>query len=159
MPAAACSLAVDGDSQGFDRAVDASPAPKATATLIINEVAPSGSPDDWFEIYNGTQDAVELSNFRYSDSLDRTPVGFADPRPLAPGEYYVEFLTDDHPGFGLGAEEEIALYSATGNRIDSMQWTEADGIGEGSLARVPDAEGPPTPAEVPTPGYPNQETP
>ncbi len=150
-----CSLSVDDDPKGFDTPLDAAPDAPSRAELIINEVAPSGRPDDWFEVYNGTSEAISLQPYGYSDSADRPPVGFGRNVTLAPGEYYVEFLTDNHPGFGLGSEEAILLYHRT-TLIDEMAWLESDGIEDGSLSRYPDIVGAPLVTTSPTPGFPNE---
>ena len=150
-----CSLAVGDDPSGYDVAPDAAPDAPSRVELIVNEVAPGGSPDDWFEVYNGTSQNISLKDYSYSDSPDRPPVTFGGSVILEPGAYHVEFLTDDYPGFGLSSEESIRLYRGQ-SLIDEMVWLESDGIEDGALARYPDVIGDPTVTTNPTPGFPNQ---
>ncbi len=141
--------------RGFEVLVDAAPDAPVRADLIINEVAPSGQPDDWFEVYNGTSEAMPLSTYLFSDGPERSPVAFDPAITLEPGDYYVQFLTNDYPGFGLGAEEAIRLYRGA-TLIDSVAWTEADGIEDGAFARLPDVVGEARATTRPTPGFPNE---
>jgi len=150
-----CSLAVGPDPRGFDVPVDAAPDAPVRAELIINEVAPSGHPDDWFEVYNGTNQTISLDAYLFSDSPDRPPVAFDPAITLDPGDYYVQFLTDDYPGFGLGVEEAVRLYRGS-TLVDTVEWTEADGIEDGAFARLPDVVGAATTTTRPTPGFPNE---
>lgn len=150
-----CSQAVDADDRGYSVVLDASADAPESPTLIINEVAPKGRPDDWFEVYNGTDRAIDLAYYAYSDGPERSPVGFSAPIVLEAGQYYVEFLSDDYPGFGLGNEEQIQLY-VNSLFLDQLQWSAADMLDDGSLARLPDVVGSPRTTSSATPGYPNE---
>jgi hypothetical protein len=149
-----CSQAVDEEDRGYGVVLDASSDAPESSTLIINEVAPKGRPDDWFEVYNGTDRAIDLAYYRYSDGPERSPVGFSVSIVLEPGQYYVEFLSDAYPGFGLGNEEQIQLYVGS-LFLEQLQWTAADMLDDGSLARLPDVVGSPLATSRATPGYPN----
>ena len=64
---------------------------------------------------------------------------------------------DGWPGFSLGGDEELGIWTAEGSLVDSVDW--ADGqAGEGlSFARVPDITGDFQTVGSPTPGAPNQD--
>ena len=151
-----CSNSVAGGAQGYARGYDAAADAPSTPDLVVNEVAPQGRPDDWFEIYNGTATGLSLGNYAYSDSLERSPVSFAENAIVEPGDYYVEFLDEEHPGFGLGSDEGVFLFVGD-ELVDSLVWTEADALEEASWARIPDATGEPRLTLRSTPGTPNVE--
>lgn len=152
----ACSLAVDEEARGFAASVDAASDAPQTASLIVNEVAPKGRPEDWFELYNGSAAPIDLDDYSYSDSADRPAVAFRESLTIQPGNYHVEFLDDEHPGFGFGSEEAILLYKGT-PLVNGLRWTDADAIDdEGSFARLPDVQGQARATLRVTPGYPNE---
>ncbi len=128
--------------------------------LVINEIAASGEPLDWVELYNASESHLALANFVLSDDLLDAGKRTAFPADLVvpPGGYLqVELDKENWPGFALGQDEELGIWTAEGSLVDSVDW--ADGqAGEGlSYARVPDVTGDFRTVSNPTPGLPNQE--
>jgi hypothetical protein len=150
-----------GCSNASVEQVDAPPsppdAPPPIDVLVINEIAPAGDPDDWFEVVNVGDHVVTLSDYVFVDGDgaidDAVPL---DGTALAPGAYAVQVVSDASVGFGLGSDEALSLYhSATATLIDSHDWADGDaGDGE-SLARLPDATGAFATVDAPTPGRAN----
>ena len=131
---------------------------KADIGLVINEVAAKGDPLDWFELYNGSDSDIALGSYVVADDLDDAGkrVAFPTGTTIAPGEYLrVELDKDGWPGFALGGDEELGLWTSEGVLVDSVDWDEGD-AGEGvSFARLPDGTGE-FHTVVPTPGEENE---
>ncbi len=129
------------------------------AGLVINEVASKGDPLDWFELYNASDSHLALANFTLADDLDnpakRTP--FPTGVVIAPGEYLqVELDGDEWPGFALGSDEELGIWTADGALVASVDWDDGQ-AGEGvSFARIPDVTGEFQTVSEPTPGEANK---
>ena len=128
------------------------------AALFINEVAAKGDPLDWFELYNGSDSDIALGNFVVADDLDDAGkrVAFPPGTTIAPGEYlHFELDKDGWPGFALGGDEELGVWTSEGVLVDSVDWDEGQS-GEGeSFARLPDGTGE-FHTVVPTPGDENE---
>ena len=136
----------------------ASIADGADVGLVINEVAAKGDPLDWFELYNASDSHLALANFTVADDL-RDPskrVAFPAGLVMAPGEYLqVELDKDAWPGFALGSDEELGVWTADGALVDRVDWEDGQ-AGEGlSYSRVPDATGDFRTVDNPTPGAAN----
>ncbi len=133
-------------------------APSGDVGLVVNEVAAKGDPLDWFELHNASGDPVDLSGLVVADDLADAGkrVAFPDGLVIGPGEYLqIEVDKDGWPGFGLGGDEELGIWTADGALVDSVDWAEGQS-GEGqSYARVPDATGDFETVEAPTPGAAN----
>ena len=132
----------------------------AEVGLVINEVAAKGEPLDWVELYNGSESPIELAGFVLADDL--TDAGKRVPFPadmvIQPGGYLqIELDKDGWPGFALGGDEELGIWTSDGSLVDSVDWAEGQ-AGEGlSFARVPDITGDFQTVSSPTPGAPNQD--
>ncbi len=144
-----------------DTAAAAAPSPTASEDvgLVINEVAAKGDPLDWFELYNATDSHIALANLVVADDLTDPGkrVAFPADRVIAPGEYLqVELDKAGWPGFALGGDEELGIWTADGILVARVDW--ADGqAGEGqSFARLPDVTGEFQTVGAPTPGTANQ---
>ena len=139
---------------------DAAPAEDtANAGLVINEVAAKGDPLDWFELYNASDSHLALANFTVADDLDDPGkrVAFPTGLVLAPGEYLlVEVDKDAWPGFALGSDEDLGVWTAAGMLIDRVNWEEGESGESMSYARVPDTTGDFRTVDNPTPGAANQ---
>ncbi len=126
--------------------------------LLINEVAARGAPLDWFELYNASDHPIDLSDFVFADDL--TDLARRIPFPadmiLEPGAYVqVELDKAGWPGFALGSDEELGIWTVDGILVAHVDWAEGQ-AGEGmSFARVPDITGPFQTVSHPTPGAPN----
>ncbi|MGI6216117.1 MAG: lamin tail domain-containing protein [Coriobacteriales bacterium] len=117
----------------------------STSTVAINEVESSDANggNDWVEIYNyGTTD-VDISGWFVVDDggTARLTAGETTALPsgttLAPGEVMV-LEENVNFTFGLGKQDEVTLYDANQNMIDSYSWT---AHATGTYARVPDGSG------------------
>ena len=126
--------------------------------LVINEVAAKGDPLDWFELYNVSNSDISLAGFVVADDLTDAGkrVAFPPDLVIAAGMYMqFEVDKDGWPGFALGGDEELGIWTAEGVLVDSVDWDEGDS-GEGvSFARLPDATGE-FHTVVPTPGEENE---
>ena len=149
--------ASDGNESSGD--VGTSDAGSAKSGLVINEVAAKGVPLDWFELYNASESHIALANFAVADDLDNASkrVGFPSELVIAPGAYMLIGLEQETwPGFALGGDEELGIWTADGALVDSVDWAEED-AGEGmSYARVPDRTGEFHTVSQPTPGQANE---
>ncbi len=142
-----------------DTAMSGPPAHAADIGLVINEIAAQGEPRDWFELYNASTTHLALADFVLADDL--TDVGKRTAFPTAltipPGAYLVIALdTDGWPGFALGRDEELGIWTATGILVDAVDWSRGQADTGTSLARVPDGTGEFQTVGNPTPGAPNQ---
>ena len=126
--------------------------------LVINEVAARGEPRDWFELYNAGPEPLALADFVLADDL--TDRGKRTPFPpgliIEPGAYLrIELDGDGWPGFALGRDEELGIWTADGRLAAQVDWAEGQSDDGASFARVPDVTGPFRTVTDPTPGAPN----
>ena len=127
--------------------------------LVINEVAAQGDPLDWFELYNASDGPIDLADFVMADDLTdeskRTP--FPDGTVIEAGEFLqIELDKDGWPGFALGRDEELGIWTADGLLVAQIDWKKGQ-AGEGtSWARIPDITGDFQTVDTPTPGAPNE---
>ena len=132
----------------------------AEVGLVINETAAKGEPLDWVELYNASESHIALANFVLADDLADVGKRVAFPADLVipPGGYLqIELDKDGWPGFSLGGDEELGIWTAEGSLVDSVDWTDGQ-AGEGlSFARIPDITGDFQTVGSPTPGAPNQD--
>ena len=144
--------AAGGASEG-----SVAPAP-VDVGLAINEVAAKGDPLDWFELHNSSGEYLALANFVFADDLSDAGkrVPFPDDLVIPPGGYLqVELDKEAWPGFALGGDEELGIWTAEGAPVDMVDWAEGE-AGEGtSYARLPDGTGDFRTVTNPTPGAPN----
>ena len=127
-------------------------------SLIINEVAARGEPRDWFELYNASGAPLALADFLLADDLtDRSRrFPFQPDLRIEPGAYLrVELDSDLWPGFALGRDEELGIWTWYGRPVAQVDWQEGDSGRGMSYARVPDLTGPFRSVSGPTPGAPN----
>ena len=131
----------------------------ADTSLVINEVAAKGDPLDWFELYNASDEEIPLAGFVVSDDLKDAAkrVAFPDGLVVPQGGYLkIELAKDGWPGFALGGDEELGIWTVDGELVDEVDWDDGQ-AGEGmSYARVPDASGDFQTVGNPTPGAANQ---
>ncbi len=148
-------------AEGDNAPAEAAPSPTASGGvgLVINEVAAKGDPLDWFELYNATDSHIALANMAVADDLTDPGkrVAFPADRVIAPGEYLqVELDKAGWPGFALGGDEELGIWTADGILVARVDWAEGQAGGGGSFARVPDVTGEFQTVGTPTPGTANQ---
>ncbi len=132
---------------------------RAEIRLIINEVAAQGDPLDWFELYNAADEPIELADLVMADDLTdeskRTP--FPVGTVIAAGAFLqVQLDKDGWPGFALGRDEELGIWTADGTLVAQIDWEEGQADEGTSWARVPDITGDFQTVSTPTPGAPNQ---
>ncbi len=137
--------------------------------LFINELQPSnqdgikdefGEADDWIEIYNSGDTAVDLQGFRVADNSGTSQV-IAGPLVVQPGGFVLLWADDSpsqgvaHLGFKLGAKkgDALTLTDPDGQTLDSVSFSKADG--QSSYARFPDGTGAFAWCAAPTPGASN----
>lgn len=108
---------------------------------------PEGEFDDWVELYNNTNQVVELEGYYLSDKMDN-PLKWAFPSGtiIEPNGYLIIWADDDedqeglHTNFKLKAEGEALILShADGTVIDSMSFGEQQE--NVSSARLPNGTG------------------
>ena len=141
------TVAEDGDEAG------------AEIGLVINEVAAQGDPLDWFELYNASDESIDLADFVMADDLTdeskRTP--FPASTVIEAGEYLqIELDKDGWPGFALGRDEELGIWTADGTLVAQIDWEEGQADEGTSWARIPDITGDFQTVNTPTPGAPNE---
>ena len=115
--------AIGGPLGGGTGGGGADPAP-ADVGLVINEVASKGDPLDWFELHNSSDDYLALANFVFADDLSDPAkrVPFPADLVIPPGGYLqVELDKDAWPGFALGGDEELGIWTADGAPVDQRR--------------------------------------
>ena len=127
--------------------------------LVINEVAAQGDPLDWFELHNASDSPLSLDDFVVADDLSDPGKRVAFPAGLVvpPGGYLqVQLDKDAWPGFALGRDEELGVWTADGTLVAEVDWAEGDADEGTSYARRPDGTGDFETVDEPTPGAANQ---
>ena len=108
----------------------------AENSLIINEVmtsnksylrGPYATTCDWVELYNGTKEAVDLSEYTLSDDPDAIGIHSLPQITLDPGEYQILLLSEDSRNlingypilpFSLSASGEPLYLEQNGTVVD-----------------------------------------
>lgn len=107
-----------------------------------SRIVATGDPNDWVELYNPGDKAIDLSTlFLTDDANNPTKGSFEAGTTIAPKSYKVLKFTDTWPGFKLGGDEEFAIFDDKGNLIASVDWDEGDSPVGASWARIPDITG------------------
>jgi hypothetical protein len=112
-----------------------------SSPVRINEIESNdGTPGDWVELRNNGGASVDISGYVIKDNADDHAFVVPTATTLAAGAYYVADVdADEATGFGLGGNDSVRLFAATGTQIDSYSWTShatstfarcADGTGE-----------------------------
>ena len=140
---------------------EAAPAAAGAAAtgLVINEIAAQGDPLDWVELYNGSDSYVALASFVLADDLIDTGkrVPFPPDLVIVPGAYLrIELDKDGWPGFALGKDEELGIWTVDGALVGEVDWNEGQADAGTSYARLPDATGHFQTVTIPTPGARNR---
>ena len=142
------TVAEDGDAEAG-----------AEIGLVINEVAAQGDPLDWFELYNVSGGPIELANFVMADDLtdESKRIPFPDSTIIEAGEFLqIELDKDGWPGFALGRDEELGIWTADGTLVAQVDWEKGQADEGTSWARLPDITGDFQTVDTPTPGAPNE---
>jgi hypothetical protein len=111
--------------------------------LVINEVAASGEPSDWFELCNRTDEPIALDGYSFTDDiLARPGRAVFEPGLVVPARGYLQvFVSSERNGFGLGRDEELGLHTLDELLVDAVDWADGESPAGGSFARSPDCEG------------------
>ncbi len=142
----------------------------AQGVVVINELVPSntnglqdesGAYPDWIELYNTSDEAVDLSGWTITDDFavpDRDAI--PDGVTIEAHGYIVFFADDDeeegptHLNFNLDATgEQLGLYNADGVAQDELEFGAMSA--NVSVARVPDGASTWAILSTPTPGATN----
>ena len=125
---------------------DEAPEPTTTASkpkpafphgIRINEVNSQGAPADWVELYNETDQPVDISGWAVVDDKDgRKPIKFPKGTRIQPDDYFVFYTEGKTPdgskGFGLGKGDSVRVFDENGDLVDEVTWeaeTHADPYG------------------------------
>ena len=145
---------------GEDTVADDSDAEAGAAIgLVINEVAAQGDPLDWFELYNASDESIDLAGFVMADDLtdESKRIPFPTGLVIEAGEFLqIELDKDGWPGFALGRDEELGIWTADGTLIAQVDWEKGQADEGTSWARLPDITGDFQTVDTPTPGAPNE---
>jgi hypothetical protein len=160
--------ACGGSENNPGQSQDAAP-PTPLARLFINELQPSnqdtvsdevGDFDDWIEIYNDSDAAIEMQGYSFSDTSGLAQT-LASSLVVQPRSFKL-FWADDTPGEGanhLGfklsatAGDKVTLKDAFGRTVDDVAFGAA--TGQNTYARFPDGTGAFAWCAAPTPGASN----
>lgn len=132
----------------------------ANATGLQDE---GGAFPDWIEVWNSTDETVELTGWTLTDDLtEPTKWAFADASRIEAGGYVVVMADGDtlegplHASFRLDAEvgEDVGLFDPDGASADALTYEPQRG--DTSQARTPDGSDDWEPDPTPTPGAANQ---
>ncbi len=117
----------------------------------INEVeSDGGSPDDWVELVNPTDAALDVSGIVVKDDDDAHAYAIPEGTTIAAGGYLV--IERDELGFGLGGGDTVRLFEGE-NLLDQATWGE--GHAATTWGRCPDTNGPFGVTSEPTKGAAN----
>ena len=160
-------LGACGSDGKSDPAPDAAPQ-TPLARLFINELQPSnqdtvsdevGDFDDWLEIYNDSDTAIEMQGYSFSDSsgVSQTLTGSV----LVQARAFQIFWADgspgqgpNHLGFKLSASgDKVTVKDTTGRTVDDVVFGAA--TGQSTFARFPTGAGAFAWCTAPTPGVTN----
>ena len=128
-------------------------------SLTINEI--NSSPDDWVELMNTGDKALDISGFEIRDNSDDHRWRFPEGTSIAPGELLVVdakstgLIYDDVEGkyvegtfeaaIGIGSGDSIRLFDKEGQLIEEFSWTEHASFegdaAKASFGRYPDGKG------------------
>lgn len=97
--------------------------------LVINEVVANGSGDDWFELYNNSGQAINLSDYQVIDNDSDENQNLPD-ITLNAGDYYIIYATEDanegnNVSFTLEESDELSLLKDD-ETIHYINWDASD---------------------------------
>ena len=150
----------DDDSASFAWELCINEFMAANATTVQDD---TGAYVDWVELFNLTDEDVELAGFTISDDLDNPDKHVLAAPLVVPAHghllLWADGLTDlgpEHLGFQLAREgEELGLYDPDGTVLNHLEYDEQ--ATDWSAARMPDGELDGWIIDAtPTPGQPNE---
>ncbi|MEW6981812.1 CotH kinase family protein [Colwelliaceae bacterium 6471] len=123
---------------GSDATQILSPSPLATnqralhGSLVINEIVANdiNDGDDWFELYNNSNENISLGNYHVIDESDDIEPASLPNITLAPGEFVVILANEDSDNdysvpFTLGNNDELSLI-LNDETVDYIDWDASD---------------------------------
>lgn len=158
------------DSADSAESAETAEAEEEPVAVVINELMAdndstvedaAGDEDDWVELVNRTDAAVDLSGWGLGQDADRGPLWtFPEGTEIAPGDHPVVWLDGeleegvDHTAFSLDSDGDVlVLFDAQGAAADT--WTFDEQRGDTSLGRFPDGDAWVSASVYPTPGNAN----
>jgi hypothetical protein len=113
------------------------------AEVVINELVhdPIAGQEDWIELYNRGDTAVDVSGWLISDGGNFFAI--AQGTILEPDAYLL--YTRNEPGsftWGFGDDEVAVLYDAEGQQVDMCDWALGEATEPDSFGRLPNGSGP-----------------
>lgn len=130
-----------GAAIGLPATVAAAPVPATASDIVINEVESNGDPvGDWVELANlDTARDLDISGWSIiDDDPTHDPLVFPAGTIIESGGYF-SIYTDEGPnGFGLGGDDTVTLFDATGAEVGKTTWP---GHSATTWGRVPDMTG------------------
>jgi hypothetical protein len=103
----------------------------------------TGAWPDWIELYNASDETVDLAGWFITDNLDNQDKSELPSFVLEPGDFLVLYADDDqedgddHVNFSLNAAgEQIGVYGPDGSMVDEIEYGEQ--ATDVSMGRVPD---------------------
>lgn len=86
-------------------------------TIVYNDI---GIYTDYVELYNNSDDAIDLGDYFLSDKEERLDLFSLPEEELLPYSYTVVFIDRETAKFCIGDEESIYLSDSEGNIIDAV---------------------------------------
>lgn len=143
------------------------PEPIYNSPLVINEIAcnnllgvqdADGNYPDWIELYNTTNEPIDLSGYGLSDDADEPyKHTFPEGTTIAGKTYKMIYAASSHTeeadyvSFGLSTKETVVLTDATGKTVDRVRLPEKVKYGE-TVGRTKDECNTFAVLATPTPG-------
>jgi hypothetical protein len=149
---------------------------KPLANLSINEISPlnrtfpdeGGKFDNWVEIYNNSEDTIDMAGLYFSDSNDlkrrwTVPSGIPNQTTIQPNSYKIFWADNEvsegplHMNFTLNYKGgKLGIYQKIGeniNVLDEMNYQEL--FGSNTIGRIPNGSGSFKILKTPTPAMSN----
>lgn len=161
-----------------DNSENPTPEPEELPQIVINEFLASNTAccpdtdgaeeeyDDWIELYNADDEAVDIGGWFISDRKDnpkkfQIPANAPSTTTIAPGGYLILWADNQpeqgalHLDFALNVDgEDIGIYAPDGRAVD--EYTFSPQTTDVSSGRLPDGTGSWTTLSSPSPGATNQ---
>lgn len=153
--------AVDSDTHADAGDVPADEVTKPpNGVVLLNEIFATEGPDDWIELVNPGDAAVDLSGWALTDDDPTHVYTFPAGSQLGPQAHLV-MVHDAVKGFdfGLSPDDSVTLYNAKGAQADRALWPPGATLGGRSYGRIPSGSGDFTVLATPTPGEANTPNP
>ena len=132
-------------TRGMAHEADLAETPEQPVTnkhIVINEVESNGDDRDWIEIFNNSDQAIDISGWYVSDDSDDHKSALVPSGTMLPAKSYFLFTEvingEGFFDFGLGGADIARLFNANGELVDSHKWAAHATFG---LSRIPNGTG------------------